>query len=301
MITPTRIGLNSILAVLIGSPPVQAGVRCQDVFKQDRGDRSGWARPLGWPIEIILDTTESWDRSELGKLKPAPVRGESLQEAGERLWSDSTLSFEEKLELSFDLYLRERLLSLSKADRQHIKSILQDVHSQRGLDGAHYDELSRRIVIDNRITKDLIIYFDVLAHELEHAIQVLGKGRGRLALGHLWRLINPMPRVTEHTFRIEGEAIGAEWDFLQALPLKARQEGLRRLKLQEGIDPAFQALLEETIAAAGLPRQEFILKITTRTGYDHGRVLIREYGIKVFLYALMALALSDENDVSPGN
>lgn len=197
---------------------------------------------------------------------------------------------------AFDQYMEHRLSSLPLEKRDQIREILGRIHFQKDLDNAHYDQLTKSVLFDEVMTKDLIIHYDILAHEIEHAIQVVEKARVALILGHVVRLFNPLPVITANTRKIESEAIGAEWDFLQTLSPLERAKGLEKVKLIDGLKPEFKKLLEDTIAVAHLPREEFVRKVTDRSGYSYRRLLTSEYAIKGILYGLIAFAAASSLD-----
>jgi hypothetical protein len=189
---------------------------------------------------------------------------------------------------SFENYISLRVSQLEQADQLEVYSILNRIRYQRNFKTAAYDQLNRSIVIDASITKDMLSHYDLLAHEIEHAIQVLGKNRVGLILGHVTRMFMPAPFVSWHVVRTEQEAIGAEWDFLNSLPKAVRERGIAELR-NKNINPKLLYLLEEGLAKVDLPRPQYVRECAISAKYTMDYQLLYESGLKIAAYSLLAL------------
>jgi hypothetical protein len=189
---------------------------------------------------------------------------------------------------AFQSYIALRIATMNEADQLEVQSILSRIRFQTNFKTAAYDQLGRSIVIDSNITKDMLAHFDLLAHEIEHSIQVLGKNRVGLILGHVARMLMPTAAISRHIVRTEHEAIGAEWDFLNSLPKVARDRGIQELR-SKNLNPKLMFLLEEALAKADLPRDQYIRECAKSAKYTMGYQLIYESGLKIAAYSLLAL------------
>jgi hypothetical protein len=199
---------------------------------------------------------------------------------------------------AFERYISFRLSNMTVVDQTEVRRVLSRIRFQVGFKTAAYDQLTRSIIVDSRITKDMLAHYDLLAHEIEHGIQVLGKNRVAIILGHITRILMPGASVSSHIVRTEREAIGAEWDFLNSLPKEVRSRGIEELRNKQ-INKKLLALLEEGLAKVDLPREQYIDECAKSAKYTMGYQTISEYGVKIAAYSLLALTgyqWSTEND-----
>ncbi len=189
---------------------------------------------------------------------------------------------------AFETYISSRISTLSHAEQIEVRGILHRVRFQRNFKTAAYDQLGRSIVLNSKVTKDMLAHYDLLAHEIEHGIQVLGKNRVGIILGHVNRILMPGPAVSLHIVKTEREAIGAEWDFLNSLPKFVRDRGLSELRKKK-LHPTLLLLLEEGLAKADLPRAQYIDECARTAKYTMQYQVFAEYGVKIAAYSVLAL------------
>ncbi|MFL5815915.1 MAG: hypothetical protein ACJ763_20270 [Bdellovibrionia bacterium] len=126
----------------------------------------------------------------------------------------------------FDLLMEKRLALLPPKDAEQIKSVIQSakLNESSGVDGAYSFRFRS---IDISLPKSYhgsMVEFFIKTHEVEHAIQDrMEAGKlGKESFGYFRRLLNQLNSQTR--FLEEAGAMQAEWQYLQALPSRAKQE-----------------------------------------------------------------------------
>jgi len=167
------------------------------------------------------------------------------------IFSNSTLTKNEKARKAFELVLAKRLSLIPKDDAQIIWSTFQNLkttYSKDTIDG-YYLMFGRghlAVTIPEQYSGTAIEYFTI-AHELEHGVQHYRlKGR----VGTLKRLIQEIIHPINTRFLQEEGAMRAEWAFLQSIPQSERKKMITEVMQDAVIKPESKKFLLRTFSNA---------------------------------------------------
>jgi hypothetical protein len=128
------------------------------------------------------------------------------------------------LQRAFAIYLNARSETLSKAKKKQIRLILANIVHKRTyvdngqLNWAAYDIETDVMTIDPMFTPDTLIYYVLLVHELEHAIQPRLRTVFWGLLRNSFNSASEMSYFLYYIYHQEIEAVRAEYDFLRLMP-----------------------------------------------------------------------------------
>lgn len=176
----------------------------------------------------------------------------------ESILRDPSVPRAEAVNKVFEIYVDARLRNLAEDIKEPILSLLAERIKMKkgGFMGSHYSPRNRSITIHAPAQYlDSIAELNTRAHELEHAIidQTHRTLFGRPGAPSIWTL-----RWREMRYNDELAAMRAEWNMMQAVPQKIREEMMGNIAADSKISKDLRDFMMRTLRNASFDRETYI-------------------------------------------
>lgn len=154
------------------------------------------------------------------------------------VFSDETLSPQQRAKNAFDVVVSDRIGLLTKGDAEQVKKFLNERVMRnyqvngRYVDGGFFDSplVNKKIKIHlPQNFSESIIEYAMLTHELEHYIQTRVASKG--FAGGMRLFVDSLNHFVDHKYEREMGAMIAEFNFMKALPLEIRKNAQKEVML----------------------------------------------------------------------
>ena len=222
----------------------------------------------GW-----LTTADQIDAEARKYVRPSVIRTEELQRNVKGIWENEKLSSDEKLKQVFDKYSEMRIASLDPETQELARKALADVKVNESPGNASWNLASQELSLGKFISENELAGYQTLAHEFEHLTQY-PTAKKPAAVVHVDAMAEMVAKNLEYPnapvslFHSEFEAIGGQWDFLQAVPVKVREDAVKAITKNKQIPAETKRMLIADIKYSSMSREEYIKKVPFEHKYS---------------------------------
>lgn len=223
---------------------------------------------LAHPSKSLEASAERMDAKIRAKMSAPGIDYKELKKNMYMVWDDPNIPVETKLKSSFEEYIRLRSESLPPDKKELLEKSLQNIQTQPKSTRAEYNKATGQILVGDRISDDLLSYYQVVVHEAEHLTQsgVKNVPQGDKVKKALNAYMNKSTQKAD-ALKSEFEAIGAQWDFLQSIPPEVRKQSFDAIRNNKNLPQSVKVPLLADIKNATLTRQEYIKTVPKAHGY----------------------------------
>jgi hypothetical protein len=216
----------------------------------------------------LKERGEAEDAKTIDSLRSSPIDLETLTRSVQPIWDDPNTPFESKVVATFKAYVEQRISALPLDKQQVAREALAQVEIAKITNAL--TTYHPKIIIGDKLAEELIAKYYLIAHELEHVGQ-FGKVPKWKDQRRFWQSVAgvemTMPTTPAMSFlQTEYEALGAQWDFLQAIPLEERNQAADRISASD-LPEHSKMLLKNDVKMANLSRKEYITAVRADHGY----------------------------------
>lgn len=225
------------------------------------------------PKKSMLAKANQIDAGDRKYVRPSAIRTEELQRNVKSIWENEKLTSDEKLKQVFDKYSEMRIASLDAETQELARKALADVKVNESPGNASWNFVEQKLSLGKFMTENELAGYQTLAHEFEHLTQypVAKKTPDVVHMEAMKEMIDKnldYPTAPVSLFHSEFEAIGGQWDFLQAVPVKVREDAVAALKKNTQIPADTKRMLIADIQNSTLSRQDYIKKVPFEHKYS---------------------------------
>ncbi len=203
-------------------------------------------------------------------MRSPAVEAEELKRKVQNVWDDTSKSENEKLKFTFDKYIEMRTSVLNLEQQALAKEALGNVQVDVNPNVSSWLTGTKKITIGENLNSEPLARYSTLTHEFEHLTQFGGTNSEAVyAKAYKEMVDKSLQRPTAPVSRLQAEfeAIGAQWDFLQAMPESVRKEALQKIENHPGIADSTKLMLKADIEKSTLTREEFVKQVPSYHGY----------------------------------
>lgn len=234
------------------------------------------ASPSAREIKAYKDA-KAKDEALLKKLREPGVDQATLRRHVNHVWSDPKISVKEKISETFEEYIQLRSNDLSSEKKRKAQEALANIKRTQDNNAGYYP-VENEIRVGDALTDDTLSYYQVVVHEFEHLTQDQMKylntnAKAKTLQERLTALVKKStdePKLgTNKNYHMEFEAIGAQWDFLQAIPEEVRKQSVQKIKANRALSPELKEAMVKDLEFASLSREDFLRVVPKYHAYSH--------------------------------
>ncbi|WP_413557441.1 hypothetical protein [Bdellovibrio sp. HCB209] len=196
-------------------------------------------------------------------MKGSAIDAEKLKTAMDPIWADSKLTSEQKSQALFDKYYELRSAAMEKEVKDLADKVVGDVKVMKGSE-AYYNMYTQKMSMGQELATEPLTRALTMAHELEHVTQYPYKtGLIRQFANVLEQKLKKLERPNGVTSRLQAEfeAMSAQWDIIQSVPMDVRKKAIESLRANKKLSAQAKSSAIADIEKASLSREEYLKSV----------------------------------------
>ncbi|UYL07722.1 hypothetical protein B9G69_011760 [Bdellovibrio sp. SKB1291214] len=202
-------------------------------------------------------------------MKSSSIDAEKLKAVMNPIWADPKLSYEQKSQALFDKYYEFRSSAMEKEVKELADKVIADIQPMKGSE-AYYNIYTQKMSVGLELAADPLSRVMTIAHELEHVAQYPYKtGLIRQFANALEQKLKKLERPHGVTSRLQAEfeAMSAQWDIIQSVPLDVRKKAIESIRANKKLSNQAKSSAIADIEKASLSREEYLKSVAGLHGY----------------------------------
>lgn len=226
----------------------------------------------------LVRQAQAKDAEIIRKMRTPAVDGATLKRHVNEVWSDASLPVESKISDTFDEYIRLRSSELSSDKKRKAQEALENIKIIKEKNAGYYP-VENEIRIGDALTDDALTYYQTVVHEFEHVTQnpalyaqkkpTIDRMKEAYTKFVKKKTEEPAKLGENKNYPMEFEAIGAQWDFLQAIPQEVREQSIRNIKASTAMSLENKTALIKDLENASLSREDFLKTVPKYHNYSN--------------------------------